>query len=320
MSEGRVPAWLADFQRAFGAVLRAPLDRRSGELRAVPSAYDAAVVAGVAGDGAARLAVYNRQYWFRLFGVMQEELPLVTALVGPWAFNGLAQRFLLAHPPADRDIARVADGFDVFLEARAPAAGGMPDGLSDVVSGGLSRVVPDSLSGVVPDGGVGPLPRAALVQAARVDEAFRRVRWAPEEGAFRPAPADAGRLARCRLVPSRALSIVDEDWPLFELRHRLPRGPGPRAWELPPPHAGGRRSWAVCRAPGGHRVLPLDRRRAALLRHLCARPVGEALALLEEAESPRQPPEQLARDVRRWLAESVDLGFWTALEDPAAPA
>lgn len=319
MSAPPVPPWLADLQRGFGAVLRAPLDRSSGALRAVPAGYDAATVERIGGDAPARLAVYNRQYWFRLFNVLQGEMPLVTALAGAWTFNELAGRFLLDHPPRGVDLASAADGFDGFLEAHAPPEGIVPDGLS-------SR-----------------LPRAALVQAASVDQAFRRALSAPEEASFRPSPADAARLGRCRLVPSRALSVVDEGWPLLELRRDLSHagppkmGPASRASALPAPHAGGPRSWALFRArgpapgppgaasakerggageaiAGSPRAVPLHPLQAALLRHLRAHPVGAALALLE-AESAGVDTAALASRVRQWLAEGMDLGFWTGLEE-----
>lgn len=301
MSDAPVPPWLADFQRGFGAVLRAPLDRSSGTLRAAPSRYDASMITSVASDARGRLAVYNRQYWCRLFTVMQGEFPLVTALMGAWTFNDFAGRFLLAHPPRHHDVAAVADGFDQFLDNATPKRGVMPDGLDVAV------------------------PRSALSQAARVDQAFRRVLAAPDEASFRPTAADAARLGRCRLVPAQSLSIVEEDWPLFEMRHRLPRDPEPRARRLPAPHPGGRRSWAVCRVrdrstdASGHRVVPLSRPQADLLRHLHKHPIAAALALLE-AEHAGQDPAALARDVQRWLAESVELGLWTRLEEvEAAP-
>lgn len=296
MSESNVPAWLADFQRGFSAVLRAPLDRSSGTLRAVPSRYDASTLGSIDGDAKARLAVYNRQYWCRLFNVMQAELPLVTALTGAWTFNDLAGSFLLAHPPTHPDVGRVADGFDAFLDEAAPPGGVTPDGIAAI------------------------LPKVGLVQAARVDQAFRRVLAAPEEGSFRPTAADAARLGRCRLLPSRALSIIGEDWPLFDMRHRLPRAPASRASSLPAPHPEGRRSWAVYRTrepsadASGHRVAPLDRVQADLFRHLQSEPIAGALARLE-AEHAGEDPAALARNVQRWLAESMALGFWTGIEE-----
>ena len=45
MSWPASPAWLLELQARFGAMLRTPLDRSSGELRAETAAYDAALTA-----------------------------------------------------------------------------------------------------------------------------------------------------------------------------------------------------------------------------------------------------------------------------------
>jgi hypothetical protein len=96
VSAHEVPPWLADFQARFGDTLRTPLDRTSGTLTATPATYDAALVAEV---GSERLAVYNRQYWLRLFGVLHDAFPLTARLVGYWAFNEHAGAYLAAQPP-----------------------------------------------------------------------------------------------------------------------------------------------------------------------------------------------------------------------------
>ena len=68
------PPWLEDFQARFGDVLRTPLARETGTLSATPDRYDSETVAetleGAGMTSAERLAVYNRQYWFRLLGVL----------------------------------------------------------------------------------------------------------------------------------------------------------------------------------------------------------------------------------------------------------
>lgn len=142
--------WLRDFQRSFGAAVRTPLDASTGHLRAQPSHYDAQLCAQVSSTApltaAARLALYNRQYWYRLLRVMQNEYPLLSRLMGAWAFNGLTLRFLGEQPPRSHDIARVADGFDGFLETHTQ--------------------------------------HAALQQAAALDSAYRRSFFAPEETPF----------------------------------------------------------------------------------------------------------------------------------------
>ena len=97
------PPWLEDFQSRFGTVVRAPLDRATGTLVARVETYDPTMVEasidGPTTTRAERLAVYNRQYWFRLFGVLHSAFPLVCRLLGHWTFNGYAGRYLEAHPP-----------------------------------------------------------------------------------------------------------------------------------------------------------------------------------------------------------------------------
>ena len=177
--------WLADFQRQFGEVLRTPLGRETLSLRANTSAYDAALCRQIdAAQPTERLAVYNRQYWFRLFGVFHGEFPTVTKLLGAWTVNGLVNDFLLAHPPRGWDLGEAADGFVEHVESLR----------------------------------VSSVPLQALQQAAHIDEAFRAVRRAPPQPRFVPTQEDAPRLASSRLVRSRATRIVDEDWPLLALR------------------------------------------------------------------------------------------------------
>ena len=284
---------LDELQRRFGQVLRTPLDRGSGTLRAVPEAYDATLRAAITSDGDRsaddRLAVYNRQYWFRLFGVFQQAYRLATALVGPWAFNELAARFVIAHPPRGHDLGRVIDGFDTFSLRALPEAG-------------------------VSLGSKGRLPRAALLEAIQIDDAHRTVFEAPYEVALQLSVADADHLAHARLRPSRAFVMIDETWPLSQLRHELPATLSEQCVPLPPPHADGRRSWAVVRTADGQRVIPLAAPHARLLRLLREHPLGEALAILE-ASVPPSTAAGIATAAQRWFADGVKLGFWTALED-----
>ena len=45
-----------------------------------------------------RLGIYNEQYWFRLFSVMQEEYPLLCNLIGASELNKLTTAYLKKHP------------------------------------------------------------------------------------------------------------------------------------------------------------------------------------------------------------------------------
>lgn len=292
MSQRGAPPWLAAFQRDFGAMLRTPLDRGTGTLAARPERYDAAVVeaalAGPAVSGLDRLATYNRQYWFRLFTVLQAEYPLVTALVGAWTFNDLATQFLLLHPPTTRDLGDVAVGFPAHLDAALPPRG--------------VRLVPSSRW----------VPRAAVTEAAMIDASFREVFVVPPQPALRLSEAEAEGLADARLDPSPATAVIEEHWPLVELRRAVRGRTDEAPCELPAPHPDGARRWLLCRIPGGERIIPLASTHARLLELLRAHPVGRALAVLE-AENPDIAAVDLASDVQRWLAQGMALGLWRGL-------
>jgi len=279
------PRWLADFQARFGDAIRTPLDRSRGTLTAKASSYDARIVGdargGRTGDGGDRLAVYNRQYWFRLFDVLQSAFPLTARLVGYWSFNDYASRFLLACPPRRAgDIEESTERFDAFF--------------ADAVS---EDAACDR--------------RVALVEGARIDAAWRAVLRAPEARAFRPSAADATRLLDARLAPSPAVAWIEEHYPLLELRRRVLAEPGEAKVEVPPELVRPRFS-ALFRKEEGIAHVFLEEREAELFALLRSLPVRDALAELERA----CPPDERLRlpaKAHGWLARSVELGFWKGM-------
>ncbi len=293
MSWPASPAWLLELQDAFGQMLRTPLSRSTGTLSAETGGYPPALLAqtklGREQSSAERLAVYNRQYWFRLFTLLQVAFPLTAALVGFWRFNQLASYFLVARPPRSWDLERVGDGFADFL----------------------SQTLPDAEFEVQPPRR--NLPRAALVEAARIDAAYRDVFGAPPVTPFTPALDDAARLLHGTLRLSPAVALLTESWPLCELR-RLVVGPQPvegstglgARLETP-------RSWLLGRDGLKLGLLPLDPREAQLLRLLTQNSVGTALARLE-ANCTEAELLHLPEQVQTWLARSVRLGIWASLE------
>jgi hypothetical protein len=288
-----LPAWLLELEGAFGRMLREPLSRSTGTLRAETSAYppelltQARPASGL--SQAERLAVYHRQYWFRLFTLLQRAFPLTAKLVGFWRFNELASAFLLAHPPRGWDIDQVGDGFADYL----------------------SELLPDADLELPPPRAL--LPRAALVEAARIDTAYHDVFSAPPVTPFAPALDDAARLAQGRLRLSPAVALLTESWALCELRRRVvasesvdgPLELGPR---LDAP-----RSWLLGRDGLKLGLLAVEPREAQLLELLSRHPVGTALARLE-AQCPETERLQLPTLVQTWLARSVRLGIWVGLE------
>lgn len=94
-----MPDTLLDFQESWRKSTSAPLRFLGPGIAEVPvSDYDPALVAGIVpARGLAaeeRLGAYRRQYWFRLFTLLQEEYPLAGHLLGWEAFNPLADRYL----------------------------------------------------------------------------------------------------------------------------------------------------------------------------------------------------------------------------------
>ena len=292
MSQAATLRWLADFQACFGAAIRTPLDRSTGTLRACPSSYEAALCqairTGALLPASASLAVYNRQYWFRLFGVLQSEFPLTALLLGYWHFNDYAAQFLTAQAPSGFDICSAADGFAAFLGSHQ-VAGSSAERAGDFA-----------------------LPSEALQQAAAIDEALRQAICAKAQAPLQLDPAQAASLACSRLIPRPGLSLIYEQWPLMDLRISLSRGsesatakkqpvlPTP----LPAPQY-----WAVFPTQLGTGQLMLTARQAQLYQLLCTRTVATALAVLEQDCSEIEN-NNLPLLVQKWLAQSMELGLW----------
>ncbi len=279
------PAWLEAMQARFTSVIRTPLDRSKGVLAVSSDRYDARAVEearpGPSASGVERLAVYNRQYWFRLFEVLQGAFPLTCRLLGHWSFNGYASRYLIACPPHGWDIDRVGDAFEGWLaEDLETEAARDPD------------------------------ERLALREASRIDAAFSAVFRAPAAAPFRPSPEDAARLLDLRLVPSPAVAIVEEHRALLALRRRVLHETSERRVPLPPAMVA--RSIAIVRTPEGTAEIPLDPREAELHALLRDRSIRDALGELERRCSPEER-DALPAKTQGWLARAVELGFWVAL-------
>lgn len=286
MSTRPMPTWLTELQAQFGLMLRTPLERDTGTLRASTEQYPDEVVREVVdasnASAAARLAVYNRQYWFRLFGVMQTVFPLTARLLGHWHFNDHAARFLLARPPSTWSLDDVPVGFEGFLEgslAEHPA-------------------------------------REMLLEASRIDAAWRSVFLAPVSVPFVPRADDAAQLPEMRLALAPSVAVLIEHWPLLELKSRLGELAGESALAVPARLVAGR-WWALVRESGGIRRVPLEPREGELLALLQQHTVRDALALLEE-RCTADERGALPAGTRRWLARSVASGFWAARDETDA--
>jgi len=277
------PGWLADFQARFGTMLRTPLDRSSGTLTAALTKYSpqlcAEALGGPLAGAAERLAVYNRQYWFRLFSVLHAGFPLAARLMGYWEFNEVAANYLIAHPPGGWDIERISDGFPPFFE--------------------------DALGDRSPDWSL------TLIESERIDAAYREVFRAASLPPFRPSASDAADLLTGHLVALPALRLVEEHRALLALRTTLLATPNSATAE-PPPLLARPQAWAIIRRDAGTARIPLEAREAELLALLGRHSVAEALGRIESS-CPAEERANLPDQVRAWLARSIELGFWCSL-------
>jgi hypothetical protein len=122
--KARPPAALSDFQRWFSRAASRPLlpgnlTRPQGvDGPSLRREADARLNAVNGLGGLERLEVYNRQYWFRLITIMQEEFPCCLHVIGLDAFNGWVIRYLDAVPPSSPYLALMDRDFPAFLRRR----------------------------------------------------------------------------------------------------------------------------------------------------------------------------------------------------------
>lgn len=286
------PAWLAQFQERFGKMVRTPLDGASGTLQVTPQSYDRELLrlalASARLGATDRLAIYNRQYWFRLFTVFHGAFPLTTRLLSHFTFNAYVSRFLLARPPSDWDIDSMLVGFDDFL---------------------LEALPPGTVPIAGQRAGIEPL---AVVQAARIDSAFHRVFRAPAVEPFHPGAEHAEQLLSSRLIAAPTAAVLEEHWPLCELRRSVALAAGEAAVGLPE-RLSQPRFWLLQRTGTKLGLLAVEPREAQLWRLLQELSIGTALERLERdcADDERV---DLPTSTQRWLARSVTLGLWVGLE------
>lgn len=110
----RAPDWWRELQQHLSAAITAPACIDDGQLVVGSDCGLEVLLSEIHGTTAAarlRLATYQRQYWFRLLSIMQEELPLTCHRLGVEHFNRVALDFLHAHPPRDHALQRLARGF-----------------------------------------------------------------------------------------------------------------------------------------------------------------------------------------------------------------
>jgi len=271
------PEGLAAFQADFAQAMCAPIDiyNDAGDFTLAQDRYPAGLVERVLPRGGSppqdRLAIYNRQYWFRLLTVLQEEYPLLRHWLGLVEFNRMAVAYLDAHPSTSPTLRELSDHLVAFL------------------GGGDHRWA-----------------REDLRQGARLGHLFIRAFDAATLPPLDAAAAgDALLTAPLTLQPHWALFV--EDWDLVACRRRARAAEDDATVITPTPVRG---YWAIYRGGGGLSAEPLDAHQHALLSRLAAgEPFGAACEALAAGLAP-DALAAVQGAIGGWFARWMSLGWF----------
>jgi hypothetical protein len=264
---------LAELQRRFWRLVTAPESVAGALPRLADEDPGLAPLSGwirAADEATAvqRLDVYANMYFFRLHGILRDDYPKISALVGPDRFHNLATSYLVAHP------------------SRQPSVRHMGRHLAEHLAG-------HELTATWP-----ALPDLARLEWAR-GEAFDAADAAPlAESALAAVPPERWPLLRLRLQP--ALRLLHLDHPAQRLWLALERGePPPELAAAPTAVMVWRRGFRVYhRAVTPAEMAALEAAAAGdTFAALCERVAPHA----GEADT----PVVAVRALREWLAEEV---------------
>lgn len=117
---------MSQFQIEFGHHISLPMDFSSGQMLPSKSTYAPEFCERIQNhhglSSEDRLAAYNAQYWYRLFGVLQEDFPLLAQLMGMWNFNQWASAFLSKEIPHKNDLNALCGDFYSYLSSNCSEA------------------------------------------------------------------------------------------------------------------------------------------------------------------------------------------------------
>jgi len=243
------PAGLLRLQRGFGSAISTPFEFTETGYRTCTESYPGWLGKAIEPrpdkqmTGADRLAVYNQQYWFRLFSTMQKELPLLCHLMGSGDLNKLSSAYLSRYPPETHDLRDITRNLEGFL--------------AEDTAYGLE----------------------ILRQAARLDRIHVLAFDAPIHDALAPEEMDESILSS-PLTFQPCFHLFSEDWNLVEIRRRV-AGRDDACEADPEPGRGYWAVWRSRQGVVEERLGPLQYHLADLLG--AGRPLAPALGDLLEA-------------------------------------
>ncbi len=120
---------LAQLQREMAAAIMQPLTPQEGMQTTAPDGTSMVALAEsfIAPNSRLtsfeRLEIYNRQYWFRVLGALEEDFPALRAVVGRQRFDALCVAYLTAHPSRSFSLRNLGSKLPDWLAAHREMAG-----------------------------------------------------------------------------------------------------------------------------------------------------------------------------------------------------
>lgn len=120
---------LLEFQRQMAADVRRPLttafemQRECGRNVSVATIAASYVKPNDRLSAFERLEIYNRQYWLRVLGALEEDFPTLRAVIGPSRFQAMAVAYLQEHPSRTFTLRDLGSRLPGWLELHQEFAG-----------------------------------------------------------------------------------------------------------------------------------------------------------------------------------------------------
>jgi hypothetical protein len=120
---------LARLQREMAAAIMQPLTPQEGMQTTAPDGSSMVALAEsfIAPNSRLtsfeRLEIYNRQYWFRVLGVLDEDFPALRSVIGRQRFDALCAAYLTAHPSRSFSLRNLGSKLPDWLAAHPEMAG-----------------------------------------------------------------------------------------------------------------------------------------------------------------------------------------------------
>lgn len=118
-----VPPELLGIQKWFASIITRPIDQNSQMISLSPSGCPMEQEAplfispGRKLSSAARIQIYNQQYWWRLLTILHRNFPTLTRLFGYTDFNlSIAMPFLTRYPSRHWSLAKLGDQLTAWLK------------------------------------------------------------------------------------------------------------------------------------------------------------------------------------------------------------